>query len=177
MLNSELVNKIMFDYSDYSIDEITNFVSKLPSKILRWLGANHPDNRIRKIFFQLTNVVIGEKTVLNSNLIISDDYKPLLVIGKRVAISPNVTIICSSGPNNSNLSQNEYVKNNLLSQKKIIIEDDVWIGTNVTILPGVTIGKGSIIGAGTIVSKNVSEGVIALGNHLKEIRTIIKKSK
>jgi len=27
----------------------------------------------------------------------------------------------------------------------VIIEDDIWVGTNVTILKGVTVGQGSII--------------------------------
>lgn len=39
--------------------------------------------------------------------------------------------------------------------KKVTIEDDVWIGMRAIIMPGVTIGKGAIIGAGAVVTKNV----------------------
>lgn len=39
--------------------------------------------------------------------------------------------------------------------KKVIIQDDVWIGENVVIMPGVTIGKWSIVGANAVVTKDV----------------------
>jgi galactoside O-acetyltransferase len=41
------------------------------------------------------------------------------------------------------------------NQKKITIEDNVWIGAHAVITPGVTIGTGSIIGAGAVVTKDV----------------------
>ena len=34
---------------------------------------------------------------------------------------------------------------------KVVIEDDVWMGSRVIVLPGVTIGKGSVIGTGVVV--------------------------
>jgi len=46
----------------------------------------------------------------------------------------------------------------------IIIEDNVWIGTNCIILKGVTIGSGSIIGAGSVVTKNVPPNEIWCGS-------------
>ena len=39
--------------------------------------------------------------------------------------------------------------------KKIVIEDNVWIGANAVIIQGVRIGTGSIIGAGAVVTKDV----------------------
>lgn len=36
----------------------------------------------------------------------------------------------------------------------MVIEDDVWCGTNVTILKGVTIGHGSVVAAGAVVTKS-----------------------
>jgi len=37
----------------------------------------------------------------------------------------------------------------------VVIEDDVWVGTDVVILKGVRVGRGSIIAAGAVVNKNV----------------------
>lgn len=54
--------------------------------------------------------------------------------------------------------------------KKIIIEDDVWLGSRVIVLPGVTIGKGSIIGAGTVLTKSVPPYSIVAGNPGKVVR-------
>jgi len=49
-------------------------------------------------------------------------------------------------------------------KKKIIIEDDVWIGANSIILPGSHIGKGSVISAGCILGKSVRPYSIVAGN-------------
>ncbi|RZV12711.1 acyltransferase [Aliarcobacter butzleri] len=165
MKNSEIINTLMFDYLESNEKEIINLAKLLPNKILRWLGANHPDNKTRKTFFKLTNIKIGVDSVINQNFIVSDNYEPLLEIGNRVAISPNVTIICASSPNNSNLSKiKELYDSSIITSSKVIIEDDVWIGANVVILPNVTIGKCSIIGAGSLVTKNIEPFSVAYGN-------------
>ena len=51
----------------------------------------------------------------------------------------------------------------LTYDKKVIIEDNVWLGDNVTVLPGVIIGKGSIIGSNAVVSKSIPPYSIAVG--------------
>ena len=58
--------------------------------------------------------------------------------------------------------------------KEIIIEDNVWIGTNVIILKGVKIGRGSVIGAGSVVTKHVPEHVLAAGNPCKVLKENIE---
>lgn len=52
----------------------------------------------------------------------------------------------------------------------IVINDDVWIGSEVIILSGVTIGQGAIIGAGSVVTKNIPPYAIAGGNPAKVIK-------
>lgn len=171
MLN-KVINEILFDYNQLSPEEIERRCQEIPNKLLRWLGANHPDNRIRKIFFRLTNIRIGEGTVINNNFVVSDDYEPLLEIGNRVAISPNVTVICASNPNNSNLSVVPYVAETLTTSKKVVIEDDVWIGTQAVLLPGVTIGKMSVVGAGSVVARDVPPFSVVAGVPAKIIRRL-----
>jgi len=171
MKQSEKINSLMFDFTELSVVEINTLCEGLPNKLLRWLGANHPDNKTRKIFFLKTNILIGEDTVINQNFIVSDNYEQLLKIGSRVAISPNVTVICASAPNNSNIKYNDFVKEKLIVDLPVIIEDDVWIGANSVIMPGVTIGKGSIIGAGSIVTKNTKINSTNAGVPAKQINT------
>lgn len=57
-----------------------------------------------------------------------------------------------------------------LSRGKIVVEDDVWIGTGATILSGVTIGRGSVIGAQAVVSRNIEPYSIVVGNPAKVVR-------
>lgn len=47
--------------------------------------------------------------------------------------------------------------------KDVIVEKDVWIGSNVTILAGVHIGRGSTIAAGAVVNKDIPPYCIAGG--------------
>jgi len=171
MINSEIIIKLLFDYSELSEERIVEMLNGLPTKLVRWLGTNHPDNKTRKIF-RLTNISIGDETVINQNFIVSDDYEPLLTIGNRVAISPNVTVICASAPNNSNLTFNKYVSNILVVSKPVVICDDVWVGANSVILPGVTIGEGCIIGAGSVVVKDVPSNTIVAGVPAKPLKNL-----
>ena len=167
-----IVFEVMFGYGSLTEEEIIRKIEKLDRKIIRWMAINHPDNRIRKLLFRQTNIKIGKDTVLNINLVISDDYEPLVEIGDRVAISPNVTIIAASAPNNSILAENDYVKEKLIKKEKVVIEDDVWIGANVVILSGVRIGKEAIVGAGSVVTKNVSPHTIVAGAPAKVMKMI-----
>ncbi|MGP1561123.1 MAG: acyltransferase [Helicobacteraceae bacterium] len=173
MTNSKIINELMFDYADMSDEKIRKTARALPDKLLRWLGANHPDNKTRKIFFAMTGVFIGEGSVINQNFIVSDDYEPLLKIGARVAIAPGVTVICSSSPNNSELCNIIALHTKgTIAAKKVVIEDDVWIGANAVILPGVTIGKSSIVGAGSVVTKDLAPFGIYAGTPAKELRRL-----
>lgn len=172
MTKSEIVNKLMYDYGDMSKDEVVHLCGGLDRKLVRWLGVHHPDNRTRKLFFRLTNIEIGTGTVVNINFLVSDDYERLLKIGDRVAIAPNVTVICVSYPNNSRLTEMEFVKQKLIRSEPITICDDVWVGTNVVLLPGVTVGAMSIIGAGSVVTEDVPPYSVVAGAPAKVIRTL-----
>ncbi|KKB45024.1 CatB-related O-acetyltransferase [Bacillus thermotolerans] len=67
---------------------------------------------------------------------------------------------------------------------KVIIENDVWIGSNATIMGGVTIGNGAVIAAGAVVTKDVPPYAVVGGVPAKvikyrfneeEIRLLLKK--
>jgi maltose O-acetyltransferase len=166
---SKIINTLLFDYALMNEYEFFTRSKDLPPKLLRWLAAHHPDNRKRKLFFEITNVVIGEETVINSGFIVSDNYEPLLTIGNRVAISPNVVVICASSPNNSTLLNVSGFKDKYVKTLPVSIDDDSWIGTSAIILPGVRIGKKCIIGAGAVVCHDVFDGTIVAGIPAKKI--------
>ena len=54
--------------------------------------------------------------------------------------------------------------------KKVVIEEDVWIGSRVTILMGVTVGRGATIAAGSVVTKSFPPYSLVAGVPAKLIK-------
>jgi maltose O-acetyltransferase len=90
-----------------------------------------------------------------------------LVIGNNVHIGPHLTLYTTSHDYNG--SAIPYDEN--VMRKKVIIEDNVWIGARVTIVPGVKIGEGAIIAAGTVLVKDVEPLQIIGGNGQRVLKT------
>lgn len=61
-------------------------------------------------------------------------------------------------------------KRTYTESKRVLIEDDVWLGRNVIVLDGVNIGKGAIVAAGAVVTKNVEPYAIYGGVPAKLIK-------
>lgn len=172
---SDDVLRVLFDWASLSEESFEEIVERTPRKILRWLGAHHPDNRTRIKFFKATGVSIGEGTNITPGLIVNDGYSGLCSIGQRVSIATNVCIVIDSNPNNSKLASHPYVKDHLLVTAPVTIEDDVWLGTNAVILPGVTVGRGAVVGAGAVVNQDVPAYSVVAGVPARVIRTLDPK--
>ena len=53
---------------------------------------------------------------------------------------------------------------------EVVVEEEVYIGSNCVILPGVRIGRNSVIGAGSVVTKNIPAFSVAVGNPARVIK-------
>ncbi|MCB9453186.1 MAG: acyltransferase [Anaerolineaceae bacterium] len=62
-----------------------------------------------------------------------------------------------------------FIREQGITADGIVIEDDVWLGSNVTVVDGVTVGMGSIVGAGAVVTKSIPPYSIAVGVPAKVI--------
>ena len=89
-------------------------------------------------------------------------------IGNNVLIGQSVNMHSES---HNFEDGNVPIRNQGISYKGIVIEDDVWIGSKATILDGVVIGVGAIIGAGAVVTKSVPAFAIAVGVPAKIVAT------
>jgi len=114
--------------------------------------------------------VIGEYTYLGSNCFVTK-----ATIGRYVSIGNNVSI----GPGEHRLdriSTSNYLYDHKinwyeeLTEKDVVIGNDVWIGTDSIVRRGITIGNGAVIGANSFVNRDVPPYAIVAGNPAKLIR-------
>ena len=77
-----------------------------------------------------------------------------LIIGNYVALGPKVTIMTGNHITNTigQFMWNVHVKTEGYD-KDVIIEDEIWVGSNVTILSGARLGRGMVAAAGCIINK------------------------
>ena len=132
-----------------------------------------------KIFaFNLGKIIIGKYSYIGKDTQIDSCVE--VQIGNYCMISNNVLI---QDHNSHPIKKIERRKQLIKLQdkptnvyesdtKKIIIGNDVWIGTDATILKGVTIGDGSIVAARAVVTKNIPPNSIVAGNPAKIVKKI-----
>lgn len=83
-------------------------------------------------------------------------------IGNNVLIGPGVTITSVQHSFSDN-DRNKLIIEQPEKIRKVLIEEDVWIGAHVVILPGIKIGKGAVIGACAVVTKDIPQYSVAWG--------------
>lgn len=119
---------------------------------------------------RLRGVKIGEKSHIARLVSMDDRYPELIEIGKGVAITTGVMILCHQ----RDLSEYKigmYAMHCPFKEGKVKIEDGAHIGIGAIIMPNVTIGKGAIIGAGAVVTKDIPPYSLAVGVPAKVVRT------
>ncbi|RQO65696.1 acetyltransferase [Pedobacter sp. KBW01] len=110
-------------------------------------------------------ISIEDGVWINNNAhIISDG--PGITIGKDTLIGPNFTAYDSDF---HDLRPDKRLTGIPLTGA-IVIEQNVFIGSNVTILKGVTVGKNAVIATGSVVTKSIPKNAIAGGNPCKIIK-------
>lgn len=125
--------------------------------------------------FDISKVSVGKYTYGGIEAYFYGKCNEFLKIGNFCSIAGGVKFVCGGEHEYSSLMTfplSTYFSNANVSFSKgpIIIDDDVWIGTNALILSGVHIGQGAIIAAGSIVTKDVQPYTIVGGNPAKLIK-------
>lgn len=130
----------------------------------------------RNTIIECTGVIreLGEGLVIGNNVGIAQNcfiqVRGFVSIGSNVMFGPNVSIFSENhGFENTEIPM---IKQATI-RKGVVIEDDVWLGTQSVILDGVTIGKGSIVAAGAIVNISVPPYSIVAGVPAKIIKSRI----
>lgn len=129
---------------------------------------------------------VGKDVVIRPHVKIS--YMENLELGNRSSIGDRSVVVAAGGvmigedvmmgPEVMIYSQNHEItppKIKLIDgkvvNKKVIIEDDVWIGARAIILPGATISRGSVVAAGAVVpGKEFPPNSVIGGNPARVIK-------
>ncbi|MBD2302667.1 MULTISPECIES: DapH/DapD/GlmU-related protein [Nostocales] len=112
-----------------------------------------------------TSIYIDEETFIGPHVCIAGPGD--ITIGKHCMIAAHSGIYA----NNHNFTNPlEPIKDQGITRKGIVIEDDCWLGHGVTVLDGVTIGQGSVIGAGAVVTKDIPPFSVAVGVPAKVVK-------
>lgn len=114
---------------------------------------------------------IGDESYIGCNAVMGAGGG--ICIGSKVLIGHTVNIHAEN-----HLFNDPYldIRDQGVSYKGVVIEDNVWIGSQVTILDGVKIGTGTVIGAGAVVTKSLAPNSIVAGVPAKVIGTRGKKT-
>ncbi len=144
-----------------------------------WRRHNpHNDTVPGERMFPMENVHVGRGTygMLNVQSLFVQEGEQLH-IGNFVSIAPGVQFLMgvnhqletyTTFPFYSRLV--ERSTRDALVRGPIIIDDEVWLGTNALIMSGVHIGKGAIVAACAIVTKDVPPYAIVGGNPARIIK-------
>ena len=147
------------------------FYMFLARSMFREIGKNvvfHPSNSS----FTYSNISLGNDVFIGDNARFWCTLSSI-TIKDHVVFAPNVSIIAG---NHSYHIVGKWITDYKTSDKRkeddlpVVIESDVWVGTNVTILNGVKVGRGAIIAAGAVVVKDVPAYAIVGGMPAKVLK-------
>ena len=102
------------------------------------------------------DVVIGDHTRIGLHSTVIGPVS----IGSHVNLAQGVTV---SALNHNFSETGKRIDEQGITTRQIVIEDDVWIGTNATVLAGVRIGSHSVIAAGAVVTHDIPPRSLAAG--------------
>jgi len=178
MKQSSFTTKVFRRISAWHLEAVTGF--------LWWFIGMIPSHCIRKFFYRLSGMKIGNKSTIHMMARIYDPRHITIgedtIIGERTTLDGRKQLPNSNGGltigNHTDIasevmiwtSQHDVHDPDFKAiEEKVTIGDYVFIGPRAIILPGVTIGNGAIIAAGAIVTKNVEAFTIVAGTPAKKI--------
>ncbi|MGI5347606.1 sugar O-acetyltransferase [Streptomyces sp. CA-250714] len=112
-----------------------------------------------------TYITIGAGTFVNFGAVFLDAAP--ITIGRDVQIGPNVQLLTPTHELDTERRRAGWEK-----AVPITIGDNVWLGGGVIVCPGATIGAKTVVGAGAVVTKDLPEGVLAVGNPARVVRDL-----
>lgn len=127
------------------------------------LGAHSIIDDFSVINNGVGSVQIGENTLIGIGAVVIGPVN----IGSKVIMAQHVVL---SGLNHSYENVHLPIRDQRVTMRPIVIEDECWIGANVTITAGVTIGRHSVVAGGSVVTRDVPAYTVVGGNPARVLK-------
>jgi len=137
--------------------------------VIKWRIVSR-SSKLHINYLRQKGIIIGEGTKFFGDNIFIDTFRPCQVeIGKNCIFTAGVLLLTHDY---SWAVLREKYGEMLGSSGKVVLEDNVFIGTRSIILKGVRIGRNTIIGAGSVVTHDIPPNSVAAGNPCRVIMSI-----
>lgn len=154
------------------------YIIKLKIYNAIWRKRNSHNYTTMMNLFPIQIVTIGKYTYGSLNVFSFGNPNEKLIIGNYCSIAAGVKFLLGGEHHPEYLMNYPFklylLPNDDMDDRKtkgpIVVEDDVWIGTDAIILSGVTIGQGAIIATGSVVAKDVPPYAIYTTNRIIKYR-------
>lgn len=111
-------------------------------------------------------ISIGDNSFLNYDAIVMDCAP--VTIGNDVSIGPRAQLLTALHP----MDDHELRRQRWETAAPITVGDNAWLGGGVIVCAGVTIGANTVVGAGSVVTRDLPDGVLAVGNPCRVVRPL-----
>ncbi|GAA2094112.1 sugar O-acetyltransferase [Streptomyces albiaxialis] len=112
-----------------------------------------------------TYITFGDGVFVNFGGVFLDTAP--ITVGAHTQIGPNVQLLTPTHELDHDRRREGWEKG-----LPVTIGSNVWLGGGVIVCPGVTIGDNTVVGAGSVVTKDLPDGVLAVGNPARVIRDL-----
>ena len=164
-----------------TLNKILGFLINIPKRKIRKFRINRIKSKLGKIgkgsyidfpvdfYGNSKHIFIGQGSVIYGHFKLIS-VRGNFYVGNHTMAAQGLTVVTDNHVRNVGILIKDVsdIENNTRC-KDVIVEDDVWLGSNVTLLPGVTIGRGAFIGAGAVIRKSVLPYSVVIGNPEKMI--------
>lgn len=115
------------------------------------------------------NLIVGNNVSIHPFSYLECGHKSGITIGNDVSIAHGVSLIAT---NHSYSDRNTPIRDQPITEKRITIGDNVWIGAKATIVYGRKIGNHCVIASNAVITKDVEDNMMEGGVPAKVIRPI-----
>jgi acetyltransferase-like isoleucine patch superfamily enzyme len=109
------------------------------------------------------NMYLYDNTSIMKNWTLLSDTGKFIMKDHCIA-STNLVVITGNHNRVVEHTLQDSIANRLADEEKdVVLEEEVWLGTNVTLLPGITIGRGTTVAAGSVVNRDLPPYTLCAG--------------